>query len=162
VVQFRRDGFTFSRLPPYPDWNDFVENARPFAEAYLDVMGPHYLERLALRYINHFRLPYPCDLNDYFVGLQQLPESLPQYMSNLLTRFTLHDPRTDFSANITLGLLDDLDPELIGFILDIDAFRTTDFEPDLEQAIGTFHQLREFKNAIFFELITDRNAEQHE
>jgi len=53
-------------------------------------------------------------------------------MSDLLTRFTIHDLRTDFSANTTLALLDDLDSELIGFMLDIDAYRTTEFAPDLD------------------------------
>lgn len=161
VVQFRKDGFTFSRLPPYPDWAEFVAPAREYAESFLRTTTPPYVERLALRYINHLRLPYPSELSEYIVGLPQVPETLPQFMSNLLTRFTLHDPRTDFSANVTLGVLDDLDPELIGFILDIDAFRTAEYPPDFGSFMGTFEQLRDFKNAVFFAMITERTVERY-
>lgn len=40
VVQFRKDGFTFSRLPPYTNWNDFVGYARTCAATYLDLVRP--------------------------------------------------------------------------------------------------------------------------
>jgi uncharacterized protein (TIGR04255 family) len=162
VVQFRTDGFTCSRLPPYPDWSEFANNARRYAESFMRAVNPRYVERLALRYINHFRLPHPSELGDYFVGLPAIPPALPQFLSNLLTRFTIHDPTNDFSAHVTLGLLDDLDPERIGVILDIDAFQTTDFKPDVQLFWETFERLRVFKNIIFFEFITERNAEMHE
>ena len=161
AVQFRLNGLTFSRLAPYSDWAQFSDRARLFVERFLDIVAPRYVERLALRYVNHFRLPYPGEMEEHFVGLPHIPAALPQFVSNLISRVTVHDPERDFSAHITHSLLDDLDPEKMGFILDIDAFRTSEFSPEVENLWETFDALRVFKNQIFFELITERNAELH-
>ena len=162
VAQFRRDGLTLSRLQPYQDWDELSGQGRRYAERLLEVTQPPRVDRLALRYVNHFRLPHPAQTEEYFVGLLQIPEALPQFISNMLTRVTLHDPLRDFSAHVTHTLLDDLDAERIGFILDIDAFRTAEFPAAVDTLWETFEDLRVFKNQIFFELITELNAEMHE
>jgi uncharacterized protein (TIGR04255 family) len=162
VAQYRLDGLTFSRLHPYPHGDEFYRRGRRYVESLMTVARPTRVDRVALRYINHFRLPHPGSMDEYFVGLPSYPEPIPQFVSNLLTRATVHDPERDFTAHITHSLLDDLDPERMGFILDIDAFRTTEFAPDVAQIGETFEALRVFKNKIFFGLITEANAELHE
>ena len=162
VAHYRLDGLTFSRLQPYPDWAEFSERGRRYVEALLEVTQPPRVERLALRYINHFRLPHPGTMDEYFLGLPSYPEPLPQFISNLVSRVTLHDPDRDFTAHITHSLLDDLDREKMGFILDIDAFRTAEFPPHIDEFWETFEGLWVFKNQIFFGLITESNAELHE
>lgn len=162
VVQMRADGMTFSRLPPYVDWASLSAAARPFVERYLSTLAPAAIERAALRYINHFRLPYPSRLDEYFTAVPQLPEALPQHVSNLLLRLTIHDPPRDLSAHVTQGMLDELDPERWGFILDIDAFRTGTMPPEVGPLWETFEELRVFKDEIFFRLITDRTREMHD
>lgn len=66
------------------------------------------------------------------------------------------------SAHVTHVLLDDLAPERIGFLLDIDVFSDNRFGPRTDQFWGTFERLRRFKNRLFFELITERTAKFHE
>lgn len=162
VAQYRLDGLTLSRLQPYPDWAEFSERGRSYVGNLLELIQPPRVERVALRYINHFRLPHPGTMDEYFVGLPAYPEPLPQFISNLVSRVTLHDPARDFTAHITHSLLDDLDPEKMGFILDIDAFRTAEFPPHIDELWETFEGLWVFKNEIFFGLITESNAELHE
>ena len=41
-------------------------------------------------------------------------------------------------------------------------FSDNRFGPEENQIWGTFEALRDFKNRIFFELITERNARLHE
>lgn len=162
VAQCRLDGLTLSRLAPYQDWEEISQRGRRYTEALLGLLAPPRVDRLALRYVNHFRLPHPAQLADYFVGLPQYPDNLPQFVSNLLTRATLHDPVRDFTAHVTRSLVDDLDSEKFGFILDIDAFQTTEFPSSVETLWETFEKLRVFKNEIFFGLITELNAELHD
>lgn len=162
VVQFRLDRLTVSRLAPYQDWCELSEQGRRYAEALIELTGPERIDRVALRYINHFRIPHPASLDDYFLGLPRPPKGLPQFLSSMLSRMTIHDPTRDFSAQITQSLVDDLDPEKMGFILDIDAFQTTDFPVEVGPLWETFDALRVFKNQLFFGLITELNAEMHE
>jgi uncharacterized protein (TIGR04255 family) len=162
VVRFEVNGMTFSRLPPYTDWEAFSGEARRFAGSFLELTQARSVDRAALRYVNHFRLPHPGDIGEYFVGLPSYPAPLPQFVSNLLYRVTLHDPDRDFTAHVTHAVLDDLDPERMGFLLDVDAFRTADLPSGVDQLWETFDALRDFKNEIFFALITEQIAEMHE
>lgn len=160
VVQLRGDGMTFSRLPPYEDWRAFRSAARPFVERFLSAVEPASVDRAGLRYINHFKLPYPSKVEEYFRAVPPIPEELPQHVSNLLLRLTIHDPGRDFSAHVTQALLDELDPQRWGFILDIDAFRAGMLPAALNELWETLEELRVFKNRVFFGLITDRAKEQ--
>ncbi len=102
VAQYRLDGLTLSRLQPYPDWAELSERGRRYVEVLVELTQPPRVDRLALRYINHFRLPHPGTMDEYFLGLPSYPEPLPQFISNLVSRVTLHDPDRDFTAHITL------------------------------------------------------------
>lgn len=161
IVQYRQDGMTFSRLAPYCNWKQLSDKARPLATAFLRATGAPSVERLALRYINHFRLP-DRDPTTYFVSLPTFPESLPLEVGSFVSRITARHYEEDLSVHVTHALLDDLAPGEAGFILDIDAFAATKASPDANQFWGTFERLRALKNSVFFHLITERTAELHE
>ncbi len=161
IVQYRQDGMTFSRLAPYCHWEALSEKARPLASTFLRVTEAPHVERLALRYINHFRLPNR-DPTQYFVSLPSFPETLPLGVENFVSRITAREYVEDLSVHVTHARLDDLAPDRAGFILDIDAFAATKVSPDVDQFWGTFDRLRNLKNKVFFNLITERNAELYE
>ena len=161
VIDFGRHGVTFRRSSPYPSWEEYSTRARPLVEGFLDVAKPQQVVRLALRYINHFQLP-DSDPNDYFVALPAFPNSLGLPVDRMLSSITAHDLESGLSAHVTHVLMDDLAPERIGFLLDIDVFSDNRFAPRTDQFWGTFEDLRQFKNRLFFELITERNARFHE
>lgn len=161
AVDFRQDGVTFSRKSPYPSWEQYSGRARPLVEKFLSVAKPDQVVRLGLRYVNHFRLP-DRDPGDYFVSLPSLPDSLSLPVDRLLTSITAHDSESRLSVHVMHVLLDDLAPGRVGHLLDIDVFSDNRFGPEEDQIWGTFEALRDFKNRIFFELITERNARLHE
>ena len=161
AVDFRQDGMTFSRKPPYPSWKQYSGLARPLVERFLAVARPDQVIRLGLRYVNHFRLP-DRDPGDYFVSLPSVPDSTGLHVDRLLTSITARDSESGLSVHVMHVLLDDLAPGRIGHLLDIDVFSDNRFGPEEDQIWGTFEALRDFKNRIFFELITERNARLHE
>lgn len=161
AIDFGLNGVTFRRIFPYPGWGEYSLRARPLIGRYLAVARPLAVVRLALRYINHFQLP-DSDPREYFVALPSFPDPLGLPVDRILSSITAHDPESEFSAHVTHLLLDDLAPGRIGFLLDIDVFSDNRFRPGTDQIWGTFEELRHFKNRLFFELITERNARFHE
>lgn len=160
VVQYRSSGMTFSRLRPYPGWDSFLERARPFVERFMQVAQASLVERLALRYINVFQLPNPCDPEDYFVAPPSLPESLPLHVNSLVSKLTVRDPGTGLQAHVAHVLQDDLQPDKMGMTLDIDVFSVDRLGANIPTLWQHLDELRRLKNRIFFESITDRNAER--
>lgn len=159
VVQFRVDGFTFSRLRPYETWEQLRDEARRLWQLYVKVASSGSITRVALRYINHVNVPLPIeDFGDYMTAPPPLPEALPQGLTSFLTRVVIHEPSLDAVAVITQGLETIVKPDSVPIILDIDAFKVAEFDLQSTEAWDILEQLRVFKNKIFFESITEKTV----
>jgi uncharacterized protein (TIGR04255 family) len=76
VVQARRDGFSFSKLPPYQDWEEWQPEARRLWQRYKAIVAPDRITRVAVRYINRVRINRSAfDLREYFRCFPELPDS---------------------------------------------------------------------------------------
>ena len=164
IAQFRVDGFTFSKLPPYTTWEEVFGEALRLWNIYVETaQGSQPLEvsRVAVRYINRLRFPAPADLGEYLEAPPVLPAPIPQRIREFLSRAVVHDPERDLSAILIEALESPLDPDAVQVLLDIDAFREAAFAPGDPSMRGTFEQLRTLKNQIFFASITERTVEMY-
>jgi uncharacterized protein (TIGR04255 family) len=163
IAQFRVDGFTFNRLHPYTSWEELFPQAMDLWRLYASVSKPDAIMRLAVRYINRIVLPAgPIAFETYLRAAPVIPPELPQYISGFLTRVTIHDPKTDIAAHVAQALEASPPGNQLAVILDIDAYKQSEFstdDPAIEQA---FDQLRAFKNLIFFNSLTDETLRRFE
>ena len=148
IAQFRVDGFTFNRLRPYTSWETLFPQAMELWRLYSSVAQPEVITRLAVRYIN--RIPLPSGdvvFETYLRAAPVIPPELPQSMSGFLTRVTIHDPQTDIAAHVVHALEADARGQRLTVILDIDAYKQSEFaidDPVLEQTL-TDEALRQFE-----------------
>jgi len=157
VVQFRIDGFTFSRLQPYTKWEQVLDEAKRLWELYRSKASPQAVDRIAVHYINRLDIPSPLrDLGDYLTAPPVLPETLPQELSQYLLRLLVHE--NDLAAGIIQALVKSPKRAHIGIILDIDVFKVSEGGINDESIWPTFDRLRELKNRIFFGLITEETT----
>lgn len=160
VIQFRLNGISISRLQPYVSWEQLYEVSGAHWTAFRESFEVNQAVRLGLRYVNHIRIPYPVgDLLDYFRGIPDPPPQWPQAVSSFLYRSTLHDAKTGCAATVMHALADDVNENRIGVIFDIDAYVEGVFGVTDDEIWGTFAQLRDLKNRIFFEGITEAALE---
>lgn len=161
VMQIQRDGFTLSRLTPYETWEALVTEARRLWEVYVEIAHPFTVWRVATRYINNLRLPMQTgeDFAVYLTKPPEVPDGLPQSLSSFLQRVVLHDSERDVLATVT-QIFEPIPPgslvAAIPVILDIDAFRVANFEISDPALWRCLQALREFKNRIFFESLTEK------
>lgn len=163
VAQFRVDGFTFNRLHPYTSWEELFPLVIELWQQYSAIAQPEVITRLAVRYINRIRLPLgPVALETYLRFAPGIPPELPQSVSSFLTRVTIHDPAIGVAAHIAQALEANVSGQQPAVILDIDAFKEGEFaiaDPAIEE---TFNRLRDFKNLIFFNSLTEEAVRQFE
>jgi len=162
IVQFRLDGFTFNHLKPYTCWKDVFEEAMGLWKLFKDTASPELITRLAVRYINHISLPLPnINLNDYLTVPPVVPEGLPQAVLSFLNKTVIMDSNNNrITANITQASDDKWsDKENLSVILDIDAYKHVNFGPEKEGICDIFESLRQMKNNIFFEYLTEKAVE---
>lgn len=159
VVQFRIDGFTFSRLEPYTSWDEVFPEAFTLWQLFARKARVELATRLAVRYINRLRLPAATrDFSRYLVAPPAVPSELRVPVSAFLSRVLLHDAQHGLSANVTQAFEGGVDPAVTGVLLDIDAFAAEQRQVEDEAIRDRFERLREFKNRIFFSSITEEAA----
>ena len=156
IAQFRVDGFTFNRLHPYTSWEELFPQAMDLWRVYSSIAKPDVITRLAVRYINRIVLPAgPIAFETYLRAAPVIPPELPQYISGFLTRVTIYDPKIDIAAHVAQALEAGSPGNQLAVILDIDAYKQSEFSTDDPAIEQTFGQLRAFKNLIFFNSLTD-------
>jgi uncharacterized protein (TIGR04255 family) len=159
MVQARLDGFTLNRLQPYDRWETFRDMGRELWELYVSIARPSTVTRIALRYINRLELPLPVgDFKDYILTGPEIAPSVSQALSGFFMRLEMPHDEYQAMAIITETMEPD-DGKFLPFIFDIDVIRQEKFSPLAPQIWETFELLRDLKNHIFFNSLTDRTKE---
>jgi uncharacterized protein (TIGR04255 family) len=161
VVQFQKEGFSFSRLQPYERWQLFEDEALRLWNIYVQLVRPLAIQRVGVRFIN--RMPFPDGgfrLEDYLDGAVQ-PLSLWGLSSKtFLYQDTLSVPETSFSVNLVRTVQRSEDaPSTKLVILDIDVFTNIPEELDDGLLRQRLAEMRWLKNKIFFGTITPKTKE---
>jgi uncharacterized protein (TIGR04255 family) len=163
IAQFRMDGFTYNRLHPYTDGQRILDEALRLWAFSVEVAAPTVVSRVALRYINHLRLPVPVPvLASYLTAPPVPPQGAHGEVETFLTRIMTYDPGTTLSVVTTQASEKGIDPSLTTVILDIDAFRVADLGVGVDDLRPTLEALRSLKNDVFFGSISERTVELYE
>jgi uncharacterized protein (TIGR04255 family) len=163
IAQFRVDGFTFNRLRPYTSWEELFPQALELWHLYATVSRPEVITRLAVRYINRIMLPAGAiTFEPYLRAAPVIPPELPQSISSFLTRVTISDPQTDIAAHVAQALEANTPEQRLIVILDIDTYKQSEFAIDDPVIKQTLQQLRDFKNIVFFNSLTEETLRQFE
>jgi uncharacterized protein (TIGR04255 family) len=160
VIQAQRGGFTFSRLPPYANWNDLISGAKVAWEKYVQIAKPRRVTRLAVRTINRIELPQPTgDLREWIRIVPDIPAALPQTINDMFVRFVVPVPAEQATVILTEALpAQPLTADRVSAILDVDVFREAEFPLD-DRLWAALEPLRRVKNDFFFQCLTPRTLE---
>lgn len=161
VAQFRVNGFTLSRLPPYEDWETLQKEAQRLWTIYHQRLGPVKITRIATRYINNLQLPLSggVTFQTYLRKLVDIPDEMPQLVAGFFQRFQVVDPES--RAHVVLAIaMDQQGPaDAAPVILDIDAFMNVDLVPISQQLWEQLSVLHDLKNRCFFGILTEKAIE---
>jgi uncharacterized protein (TIGR04255 family) len=165
VLQCNVNAFAFSRLAPYEDWGQMRDRARNLWGLYVSIVKPVSVTRVSVRYINALPIPLPVpELNDFFTAAPHVPPALPQLMRSFLQRIVIYDEATKTFAGVTQASEDsataiNVKENVATILIDIDAFQNVELGSEESEKVWTkFEELRDFKNRVFFEHITEETA----
>lgn len=164
IVQMRSDGFTFSRLAPYEEWNVFYAESRRLWLAYINLVGRVRLNRIALRYINEIQVPSSeLRIDDYLSTRPEISGDMPAPTSGFFLSLEVPIPALGVISHIVETVLPNADESLgARLVLDIDVFcpleqvEFTD-STSMDHLDTAFTKLRRAKNHVFEASITDKS-----
>jgi uncharacterized protein (TIGR04255 family) len=162
VVQFRVDGFTFSRLEPYTNWDEVFGEAFRLWGIYLNLARPKQLSRIAVRYINRMTVIGSRNIGDFLAAPPMLPKPVTPIIRDFLTRIHVEDKPRNSAAVIVQALEPQFDPNVMSLLLDIDAYNEFNLDPTDPDRPLQFLRLRELKNEIFYASVTEKCVEMYQ
>lgn len=162
VIQARANGFTFSHLKPYPNWEDFVTETKKYWDNFKQTTKPKQIRRVATRFINSIPLTSDinvvADLKSVFTQPLSLPNKIPQQLQHYFSRIVTKDRNTDI--NIVVIAAFEQQEARKNVVLDIDIFKELPNGAEDGEIWNTLNVMREFKNDVFFNLLTDQTIER--
>jgi len=161
IAQFRKDGFTFSRLAPYTDWDSSFAEASRLYRLYHAAAAPEEVNRIAVRYINRMQFPEKevGDFSRFLTFPPAFPSERPVLLAGFLNQVQVVDPLSGISATVTQTIQHGgAEPGLLPLILDLDVYERRTFPADPETILTRFDALRDTKNRYFFGCITEETA----
>lgn len=162
LVQFKLDGFTFNKLPPYDTWEAVCEEAKQLWSIYKDVLKPNYIKRIAVRYVNKIEIPVGSEISDYFTAPPLVPDGLPKAIEKFISRITIGNPELNASAIITLAFEGVYKADKVPILLDIDVYKLLKINANEDSDIWSdFKKFRDFKNEIFFNSLKEKALESY-
>lgn len=160
AIQARPNGFAFSKLKPYKNWDALRDEARELWKYYCETMLPSSVIRLAVRYINRIEIPLPLGNFDECVrtGIH-IADNVPQAVTEFFFRALIPKPDSQIAAIVT-STIEKSAPEMpVPYIFDIDVFMLNTLDPSSDEVWSQMELLREYKNLIFFNSMTDKAKE---
>jgi uncharacterized protein (TIGR04255 family) len=101
IVQLNRDGFVFSRLQPYEDWEQLSREAMRLWQFYAELARPTEIQRIGLRFINRMQLPpREVQFEDYIQSGPQPPKELELPFLGFMHHDTLAVPGYSYAINL--------------------------------------------------------------
>lgn len=158
IGQFKTEGFSFSRLEPYEDWYKFRDEAYRLWQIYKDIIKPVGISRIATRYVNGIPIQNTELINEYLDAPPSVPTETSSPLNSFLTRTVFND--ADSNADVVLTqAMNPLIEDYTEIIIDIDAYFVKDYDIADSKYLDDFEVLRDLKNRIFFQSITEKAVE---
>lgn len=160
AVQVSPQAFSFHRLRPYTRWEVFANDARIAWEAFATVFAPS-IQDVQLRYLNLIQLPAEFeDWGDYLMIHPNLPAAVDTGLASYFISLSLSDGSVPATAIVvTQATADEVEEGLIEVVFDIDTRSALPGPEDAAQLWAILEGLREYKNRLFFEGLTERAKE---
>jgi uncharacterized protein (TIGR04255 family) len=155
---------SFHHVRQYVNWDSFFEDFKHVWGIFCDQVSKMDLTNLTVRYLNEIRVSLP--LSDGFKEYVTLLPEIPNGISSAVNSFfiQINVPNADNSlngiVNETFGLQSGGNELTI--TLDISAVKQGVFVCNSQEMWQTFVDLRNFKNEMFFNCITEKTALMYE
>ncbi len=163
LVVFQRNGFSFSRLPPYQRWGSFRDEAKRLWSVFRSATGPVPIVRFGLRYINRVSIPIGQPVNQFlklYAELPDNPDGSPRVKNSSYLR--VDSMLTEIPAGYLIVQQATLPPEreeAETLSLDFDISITPPAAVTEEYVWETLETARRVKNQLFLDSLTPQFLE---
>lgn len=151
------DSFTYNEETPYLGWDDFISKIIHYLSILDDFYKGKVVSRVSVRFINKFDFESFNDPTDYFKMIISStdPDGFLYPIATYGFKFTLRIPKSSIHSIINHNV-EQLGSSQYLYILDIDVVNNINLMYSKDVIVENTNRLREIKNGIFFDSVTDK------
>ena len=156
-LTFSDSNITYIDESEYEGWTKFTDSVINILSKIDSILEHRTIKRTSIRFLNQFNFDQFDDPTEYFkMVISSTEESLPYPLAKYAFKTTFKV--SDVSHAVVNHFLDRVDDRYI-YILDLDILNSRSYEYDSSIVRELLEQLREIKNTIFFDNVTDKLIE---
>jgi uncharacterized protein (TIGR04255 family) len=159
IVQFRLQGYSFNRLAPYTNLDDYLPEIARTWKTFIAIATPVQMRAVRLRYINRIMIPMTesrLDLEDYLKIGPRLPDEKRLTFTGFLDQHSAVETATGNQVSSVLTTLIPVNG-LLPLIFDITVESPGAAEVEKwDWLLARIQSLRDLKNLVFRNTLTER------
>jgi uncharacterized protein (TIGR04255 family) len=153
TIILKTNQLSYHKIRQYTNWENSISE---FSEIWNNLLQNQSYEcnTLGVRFVNVIKLPFESiELSDFFALHPNIPSGIPQSLGGFFMTVTI--PKGQMRANIIQTVENNVSAqnENIGIIIDIDITKPAQ---KINISESDFQELRDYKNELFFNIITER------
>ena len=154
-VQVFRDGLAYSVVKGYSHWDSFCREAIDAWGGFVDLASPKEIQRLGVRFINHFPTLTVGTLGNVLRESPLCPANLS--LMEFVDQSSFDVPSYEYGVRVIKVLQAPMTGmrDASGLFLDIEAYTTKAIPNDQTGIDEALKNLRWLKNKVFFSLLTE-------
>jgi len=157
LVQTKSLGTT--RLAPYESWESLISTAKANYEAFTKIVGRRKITRIGARFLNRIDIPTKKLVGQSLIDWVYVGIAIPTTVTAVIGPYSLSVNCVDVQTGIKIQLQSSLGLtsllEHASIFLDVDAYQDTDIPTRLDELWEHAEVLRQAKNNVFENNITD-------
>lgn len=154
-VEILEDTLTYVTELPYEGWDNFVEQVSSVLSIMSNVLVNVEITRTSIRFVNRFLLDEFETPADYFTTVISKKGETLFPLSQYGFRLQYEVPQTNIYAIVNQSVENEISNKYT-YLLDIDVLDKQSLYYEKETVLSSLSNLREIKNKIFFDSITEK------
>ncbi|MDR2690715.1 MAG: TIGR04255 family protein [Dysgonamonadaceae bacterium] len=148
---------TYTDENKYTGWENFKQKSLDSIEMFHEILNQSTIKRISIRFVNRFSLEYLSDPLEYFTTTisSAKPDGLPYPLVEYAFKLKTIIPDTNIYSYINQTTVP-VNEKQTDYIFDIDILELTDLLFDKDLISDKMEKLREIKNNLFFNSLTQK------
>lgn len=162
-IQSKVGQLSFHNTDKYLGWELFYEEFKKIWKNYYNTIGRIDIIQLGVRYINqlHFDLPLKDGIEEFLKILPTIPNGINKDLNNFFMQLNIPNDNQTLNGIITQTLRD-VSKNKLQVLLDLNVVKTKNINGSSEEIWQSFDDIRNFKNQLFFNSLTNKTIQQYE
>lgn len=159
LVRVLPSHISYHNFNKYAGWEGMFSDLQKIWLEFCKVIGENALAKISVRYINQLALPNESEVSDYIKLLPSVPNGI-NALNNFFIQIRVPSNDDILQGIITETMLPNVaDEKNEIFLIDLTVSKSAMFECNSNDIWSSFNEIREFKNELFFNCITDKTIE---